>query len=141
MPKAKANQIITYRIELQDKEREVLESYLAAYSLGRAGELLQGLGIPEIAKSMKDPIQMIQVFYSIAMVIEFMGFETGLPTPADFGDWYNEKQSKLGAMKADREAAGGGVSVAEQFLDTIRTILGVDPSRRWEDNGVFGGVN
>tara|TARA_B100000029_G_scaffold469127_1_gene506741 strand:+ start:329 stop:727 length:399 start_codon:yes stop_codon:yes gene_type:complete len=131
MTKRKPEKVIEYRISLQDKEREMVESLTTAMYLSSGAKALDALGIDEITKMLDDPTKLIQVFYSIAMILEAMGFETGLPTPMDFGSWYGERQSKLAQMKADREAAGGDVSVVGQVLDTFRTLFGVDPSERW----------
>ena len=122
---------IEYVSRLQDKERQLLESYMTAYMMGNAGRLMEGIGIPEIAKQMKDPTEMIGIFYSIAMLLEFMGIETGLPTPADFAPWLSDYQQKSATMAEKREQAGGATSVWGQFLDMWRTIAGVDPSKRW----------
>ena len=132
MSKRKPDRTVVHRIELQDKERELLDRAAMAYAIGNAGKFMEGLGIPEITKQFKDPTEMIGVFYSIAMVIEFMGFETGLPTPADFTSWYAEYQSKSSSMAEKRKEAGGSTSIWGQFLDTMRTALGIDPSQRWE---------
>ncbi len=125
------DQVIEFKISLQDTERAMLETVTTAYLLGNIGEALQGLGVPEIVKQFKDPSEMVGIFYSIAMVLEFMGFETGLPTPADFGPWYQEYQSKSETMAEKRKEAGGSTTVWGQFLDMWRTIAGVDPSKRW----------
>ena len=126
------DQVIEFKISLQDTERAMLETVTTAYLLGNIGEALQGLGVPELVKQFKDPTEMIGIFYSIAMVLEFMGFETGLPTPADFETWYREYQSKSEQMAEKRKEAGGSTSVWGQFLDMWRTIAGVDPSKRWQ---------
>jgi hypothetical protein len=126
------DQVIEFKISLQDTERAMLETVTTAYLLGNIGEALQGLGVPEIVKQFKDPSEMIGIFYSIAMVLEFMGFETGLPTPADFETWYAEYQQRSGQMAAKREEEGGSTTVWGQFLDMWRTIAGVDPSKRWQ---------
>ncbi len=131
MSKNKPKETIEYVIRLQDKERQLLESYMTAYMMGNAGRLMEGIGIPEITKQMKDPTEMIGIFYSIAMLLEFMGIETGLPTPADFAPWLSDYQQKSETMKEKREQAGGSTSVWGQFLDMWRTIAGVDPSKRW----------
>lgn len=131
MSKNKPKETIEYVIRLQDKERQLLESYMTAYMMGNAGRLMEGIGIPEIAKQMKDPTEMIGIFYSIAMLLEFMGIETGLPTPADFAPWLSDYQQKSATMAEKREQAGGSTSVWGQFLDMWRTIAGVDPSKRW----------
>jgi len=131
MSKNKPKETIEYVIRLQDKERQLLESYMTAYMMGNAGRLMEGIGIPEITKQMKDPTEMIGIFYSIAMLLEFMGIETGLPTPADFAPWLSDYQQKSATMAEKREQAGGSTSVWGQFLDMWRTIAGVDPSKRW----------
>jgi len=61
MSKNKPKETIEYVIRLQDKERQLLETYLAAYTLGRAGQVLEGMGI-----------------------------ETGLPTPADADGYFHD---------------------------------------------------
>jgi len=135
MPKAAPTEVIVHRIEFQESERKLLESYLLAYSAGKVGELGQGLGIPEIAKMLDDPLKIVQVAYSLATIIEFFGIETGWPTAADAGGWYEERQSKLARMKAEREEAGGSTGVAGQILDTLRVLFGIDPSPRWGEDG------
>jgi len=132
MTKRDPDQVIEYRISLQDKERQLLESYVTAYMMGNAGRLMEGIGIPEITKQLKDPSEMIGIFYSIAMLVELMGIETGLPTPVDFLPWFQEYQQKSQSMAEKRAEAGGSTSVWGQFLDTWRTVLGVDPSVRWK---------
>ena len=132
MSKNKPKETIEYVIRLQDKERQLLESYMTAYLMGNAGRLMEGIGIPELTKQMKDPTEMIGIFYSIAMVLEFIGIETGLPTPFDFDEYWREYQTKSQTMAEKRKEAGGTTSVWGQFLDTMRTAFGVDPSKRWE---------
>jgi len=87
MTKKKVDQVIEYRISLQDKQSEQLDSLIAAVQFKQVssglGSVLQGLGVSEITKTLKDPTEMIQIFYSIAMILELFGIETGLPTPAD----------------------------------------------------------
>lgn len=132
MPKAAPDQVVIHRIEFQESERRLLENALLAYSVGRAGDLAQGLGVPEIAKMLDDPLKIIQVAYSLATVMEFFGIETGWPTAADAAGWYSERQSKLERMQAERTEAGGSIGPIGQLLDTVRTILGIDPSPRWD---------
>ena len=83
MPKAAPDEVIIHRIEFQESERKLLESYLLAYSAGKIGEMGQGLGVPEIAKMLDDPLKIVQVASSLATIIEFFGVETGWPTAAD----------------------------------------------------------
>ncbi len=115
MTKRDPDQVIEYRISLQDKQSEQLDSLIAAIQFNRVttgvGSIFSGLGVSEITKQLKDPSEMIGVFYSIAMVLEFMGYETGLPTPADMSGWKDEFQ----AAKVEREATGEAGPAAGDF--------------------------
>ena len=115
MTKRKPDKVIEYRISLQDKQSEQLDSLIAAIQFNRvtsgAGSLFQGLGVPEITKQLKDPSEMVGIFYSIAMVLEFMGYETGLPTPADMFGW----KAEMEAAKKEREATGRAGPAAGDF--------------------------
>ena len=115
MTKRKPDKVIEYRISLQDKQSDQLDSLIAAIQFNRitsgAGSLFQGIGLPEITKQFKDPTEMIGVFYSIAMVLEFLGYETGLPTPADMSGWKDEFE----ADKVEREASGEAGPAAGDF--------------------------
>jgi len=94
MTKRKPDMVHEIRISLQDKQSEQLDSLIAAVQFKQVssglGSVLQGLGVSEITKTLKDPTEMVQIFYSIAMVLEFLGIETGLPTPFDYNDWKAE---------------------------------------------------
>jgi hypothetical protein len=96
MTKRKPVQVIEYRISLQDKQSEQLDSLIAAIQFKQissgVGSVLEGLGVPEIAKDLNDPVQITQTFYSIAIILEFLGIETGLPTPADAIPYLSELQ-------------------------------------------------
>jgi len=87
MTKRPPDQVIEYRISLQDKQSEQLDSLIAAVQFKQVtsgtASVLEGLGIPEITKDLNDPIQITETFYSIAIILEFLGIETGLPTPVD----------------------------------------------------------
>jgi len=115
MSKKKPDQVIEYRISLQDKQSEQLDSLIAAVQFKQVssglGSVLQGLGVPEITKTLKDPTEMIQIFYSIAMILELFGYETGLPTPADYPQWKAEYE----AAKAQRAATGEAGPVTGDF--------------------------
>ena len=77
MTKRKPDQVIEYRVSLQDKQSEQLDSLIAAVQFKQVssgiGSVFQGLGIPEITKTLKDPTEMVQIFYSIAMILEIFG--------------------------------------------------------------------
>ena len=115
MTKRKPVQVIEYRISLQDKQSEQLDSLIAAVQFKQVtsglGSVLQGLGVPEITKTLKDPTEMLQIFYSIAMILEIFGYETGLPTPADSPQW----QLAYAAARAQRAAEGAAGPVKGDF--------------------------
>jgi len=115
MTKRKPVQVIEYRISLQDKQSEQLDSLIAAVQFKQVtsglGSVFQGLGIPEITKQLKDPTEMVQIFYSIAMVLEALGIETGAPTPFDYNDWKAEYER----AKAQRAAEGAAGPVKGDF--------------------------
>jgi hypothetical protein len=115
MTKRKPVQVIEYRISLQDKQSEQLDSLIAAVQFKQVtsglGSFLQGLGVPEITKTLKDPTEMLQIFYSIAMILEIFGYETGLPTPADYPQWKLEYE----AARAQRAAEGEAGPVKGDF--------------------------
>ena len=115
MTKRKPDTVTEFRISLQDKQSEQLDSLIAAIQFNRitsgVGSLFEGLGVSEITKQLKDPTEMIGIFYSIAMILEFMGYETGLPTPADMSGWKDEFE----AAKKEREATGEAGPAAGDF--------------------------
>jgi len=115
MTKRKPDQVIEYRISLQDKQSEQLDSLIAAVQFKQVtsgiGSVFQGLGVPEITKQLKDPTEMVQIFYSIAMVLEALGIETGWPTPFDYNDWKTEYER----AKAQRAAEGEAGPVKGDF--------------------------
>ena len=115
MTKRDPDQVIEYRISLQDKQSEQLDSLIAAVQFKQissgVGSVFQGLGVPEITKTLKDPTEMLQIFYSIAMILEIFGYETGLPTPADYPQWKLEYE----AARAQRAAEGEAGPVKGDF--------------------------
>ena len=131
MTKREPDQVIEYRISLQDKQSEQLDSLIAAVQFKQVtsglGSVLLGLGIPEITKTLKDPTEMVQIFYSIAMVLEAVGIETGAPTPFDYNDWKAEYER----AKAQRAATGEAGPVTGDF--SIGAIL----YNLWNPNWYF----
>jgi len=119
MTKRDPDQVIEYRISLQDKQSEQLDSLIAAVQFKQvtsgAGSLAEGLGISKIAGMMDNPLQMVGVFYSIAMVLEFLGIETGLPTPADFTGWHQEYQTRR-EQRPDEPKSGTLAMVVKDML-------------------------
>jgi len=115
MTKRDPDQVIEYRISLQDKLNDQVDSLIAAVQFKQissgVGSVFQGLGVPEITKTLKDPTEMLQIFYSIAMILEIFGYETGLPTPADYPQWKLEYE----AARAQRAAEGEAGPVKGDF--------------------------
>ena len=115
MTKRDPDQVIEYRISLQDKLNDQVDSLIAAVQFKQissgVGSVFQGLGVPEITKTLKDPTEMLQIFYSLAMILEIFGYETGLPTPADYPQWKLEYE----AARAQRAAEGEAGPVKGDF--------------------------
>ena len=134
MTKRKPDTVIEYRISLQDKQSEQLDSLIAAVQFKQvtsgAGSLFEGIGVSEITKHLEDPTVMVQIFYSIAMVLEALGIETGLPTPFDYDNWKSEYER----AKAQREAEGVAGPAAGDF--SLGGILYNLLNPNWELFGV-----
>jgi len=142
MTKRPPDQVIEYRISLQDKQSEQLDSLIAAVQFKQvtsgAGSVLEGLGIPKIAEDLNDPIQITQTFYSIAIILEFLGIETGLPTPVDALPYLQELQK----ANEERWAKAGNKSkwynpaswkIFDFIGDTQAAIFGIDRDKPpWE---------
>jgi len=131
MTKRKPDKVIEYRISLQDKQSEQLDSLIAAVQFKQvtsgAGSLFEGIGVSEITKHLEDPTVMVQVFYSIAMVLEALGIETGWPTPFDYDNWKAEYER----ARAQREAEGvAGPAAGDFSLGAILYNL-LNPNWSW----------
>ena len=142
MTKRKPDKVIEYRISLQDKQSDQLDSLIAAVQFKQvtsgAGSLLEGLGIPKIAEDMNDPVQMVQTFYSIAMVLEFLGIETGLPMPGDALSYFEEllRKNEERWEKAGTKSKWYNPASWKMFDfigDTQAAIFGIDRDKPpWE---------
>ena len=145
MTKRKPDTVVEYRISLQDKQSEQLDSLIAAVQFKQvtsgAGSLFEGLGVSEITKQLKDPTEMIGIFYSIAMVLEIMGYETGLPTPVDFFDWKKQFED----AKEERKRTGVAGPAADDWSPGAILYNLLHPNWSWfgpppgEDGGGGGG--
>jgi len=106
---------LIWPVRSHDQEKTGLDSLIAAVQFKQVssglGSVLQGLGVPEITKTLKDPTEMVQIFYSIAMILEIFGLETGLPTPADYPQW----KAEYDAARAQRAAEGAAGPVKGDF--------------------------
>lgn len=73
MPKAKPDEVIVHRIELQQSERDMLETAIGAYSMNQVMEPL--------VEILKD----VSAVYTLITLYELItGKETGIPTPPMF---------------------------------------------------------
>ena len=99
--------VIEHRITFGTKEREILADLSTSYRI-------EALKVPELLNFLDDPSKIIEVAYSVAIIAEMFGFETGLPTPVDLLHWFQE-----------RDATGAKVSESGQpsLWDTIRDFL------------------
>jgi hypothetical protein len=126
MPKPKPDRVIRHEIALSRPLQESIDSLVMVQGVGKAGELAQGLGIPELTKDLSEPEKVIGTLYGIATVLEAMGFETGLPTPIDLVGWWQERDAKMAGVKAERELSGAPDNVVKQIVDLFRGLLGMD---------------
>ncbi len=76
--------VIEHRITFGTLERELLRDATTSYRL-------QSLKIPEMLNFLDDPLRLIQVLYSVAIILEVLGIESGLPTPVDAATWFAER--------------------------------------------------
>lgn len=76
--------VVEHRITFGTKERELIQDLSTSYRI-------QALRIPDTLNFLDDPLRLIQVFYSVAIILEAMGIESGLPTPVDAANWFRER--------------------------------------------------
>jgi hypothetical protein len=129
MPKAKPDRVVIHRIEFQDKERELLEAFIATQAVGNVGTILDGLGVDdfvrEISKMLDDPLKILQVAYSLATILEMMGWQSRWPTATDFVDWFLERDAKMEQVAAEREFHDYPDNFVKQIVDMFRNLLGM----------------
>jgi len=123
MTKRKPDKVIEYRISLQDKQSDQLDSLIAAVQFKQftsgAGSLFEGLGVPRITAMMDDPLRIIQVIYSLATIAEALGYDTMWPTAFDLDP--NKIKEQMETAKAERERTGEAGPVAGDW--SIGAIL------------------
>lgn len=79
--------VIEHRITLGTKERMIAEEIATSFRI-------QSVNPQAILETLDDPTKIIQIAYSIATILEIIGIETGLPTPADipeFIEWFAKR--------------------------------------------------
>jgi len=87
---------------------------------------------------LNDPIQITETFYSIAIILEFLGIETGLPTPVDAMPYLHELQKKNEERwaKAGRKTKWynpASWKIFDFIGDTQAAIFGIDRDKPpWE---------
>jgi len=102
--------VIEYRLTLGTKERMIAEDLATSMRI-------QSLDAGEILRTLDDPSKIIQIAYSIATIVEILGFETGLPTPADlpeFIEWFSRR-----GINQDRARSEDNPSI----LDLLKNLL------------------
>ncbi len=101
MPKAKPDEVIVHRIELQQSERDMLETAIGAYSMNQVMEPL--------VEILKD----VSAIYALITLYELItGKETGIPTPADVPEWINTLRDHVLVQNAIK-AAEAGIDAAQ----------------------------
>jgi nitroreductase len=133
MTKRDPDQVIEYRISLQDKQSEQLDSLIAAVQFKQvtsgAGSLFEGIGVPRIAAMLDDPLRIIQVIYSLATIAEALGYDTMWPTAFDLDP--NKIKEQMEAAKRERAQTGEAGPAAGDFsLGAIMYNL-LNPNWSW----------
>jgi len=132
MTKRKPDKVIEYRFSLQDKEREMFDSLIAIIGLQTVPKILDGLGVDQIAKMMDDPTRIIQVMYSVALILEALGIDTRWPTPWDYKDWREAYESKKAFHEQTRAETGAtGPAAGQTGLDLLTGIVYNLPNPNW----------
>ena len=111
MPKAPSSTVITYRIELQDTERRLLQNFVDAYTLEQV--------TTPIVEILKDA----SALYAIVTMIElFTDIDLPIPTLGDVGDVAAIWDAVGDAVRAARARAAAAGAVGVQ-LSPFGTIL------------------
>ena len=120
MTKRKPDKVIEYRISLQDKEREILESAIGAYQVNRI--------MTPIVTLMND-ISGMAVFLTLASALGFAGvvFAFTVTTPTEdmhvlLTDFF---------LQRDQAAMASGVTIAARgpiwgFVDILERVFGTN---------------
>ncbi len=97
--------VVEHRITFGTREREILADLSTSIRI-------QSLKVPELLNFLDDPSRIIQVAYSVAIIAEMAGWETGLPTPVDAFTWFQERDA-TGAKVSE----SGNPSLWETLMD------------------------
>ena len=134
--KRKPDTLIEYRFGLQDKERQMLDTLIGIIGLQTVPKILDGLGVDQIAKMMDGPTKIIQVMYSVALILEALGIDTRWPTPWDYKDWKEAYQSKEEFHRQTRAETGAtGPAAGQGGLDFLTGLVYniLNPNWTWFD--------
>lgn len=88
------------RFTMGTKERQIAESLATSARLSSIDQ-------DRIIQTLYDPLKIIEIAYSIATIFELFGIETGLPTPVDTVQYFDEKNLKA-ASQALKDLGGPG---------------------------------
>jgi hypothetical protein len=106
-----------FRITLGTKERQLAESFATSARLSSIDQ-------DRIIQTLYDPSKIIEIAYSIAVILELFGIETGLPTPVDTVEYFNEKNLKA-ASQALQDLGGPGKFNLQDGLNLFfRSVTG-----------------
>jgi len=147
MAKKPSDFVYEVRFSLQDKEREMADSLIAILGLQTVPKMLDGLGVEHIAKMMDDPTKIIQVMYSVALILEAFGIETRWPTPFDYSAWREAYEAKKAFHEQTRAETGAtGPAAGQTGIDLLTGIVYnlLNPNWTWfepppGENGGGGG--
>jgi len=91
--KRKPDEVHEYVIRLQDKERQLLDDYVASEQAKNYGHLIEAIGLK---KAMSDPVDAIAWVVAIATIVEMFGYDTPIITPIDAGKLFKDPDGSTG---------------------------------------------
>jgi hypothetical protein len=106
-----------FRITLGTKERQLAESFANSARLSSIDQ-------DRIIQTLYDPSKIIEIAYSIATIFELFGIETGLPTPVDAVQYFNEKNLKAASEALQDLGGPGNFSVRDGLTLFFKSLTG-----------------
>ena len=114
MPKAASSTVITYRIELQDTERRLLQQFIDAYTLEQVST--------PVVEILKDA----SAHYAVVTMIElFTDIDLPILTAADTGEIWNAIKDAVRARQSIHEDEPLHQSVPLTVVDFLLRFLGL----------------
>ena len=102
MPKRKPDQVIRHEFALNRADREMVQQMVNFYSIDKVGETIQ-----ELYKTLKDPIQVLQAYVSLGIILELLGFDAPfIPGGGDWGEFRTEINEGKERARQERELTG-----------------------------------